>query len=234
MEKKTKSRDITGQVIGNWIPRRLLPERTADGEEQWDCECRYCGNLKVLRKGNIKKTKSCGCLPSSKDASQKYVGKRYNMLTGLQCTDRKDPHNGWIWEWACDCGNIVELPVKNITSKRVKSCGCLTQKNSFAFMVRSVARKLYDMDSSIIENMAKNHEKFPTWLNPVFSYEEAGVKNPVELKKDAGIYISTGYSAYDCICFIRALLRKYDLDLVEDFVYSARSTKQINDAQEGV
>ena len=81
---------------------------------------------------------------------------------------------------------------------------------------------------------ARNHEKFPMWSNPVFSYEETGVRNPVELKKDAGIYISTGYSAYDCICFIRALLRKYDLDITEDFVYSARSTKQSADTQEEV
>ena len=105
--------------------------------------------------------------------------------------------------------------------------------DSFAFMVRSVARKLYDRDSSVIEVMARNHEKFPTWSNPVFSYEKTGVKNPIELKKDAGIYISTGYSAYDCICFIRALLRKYDLDIAEDFVYSARPTKQVSENQEG-
>lgn len=105
--------------------------------------------------------------------------------------------------------------------------------DSFAFMVRSVARKLYDRDSSVIEAMARNHEKFPTWSNPVFSYEKTGVKNPIELKKDAGIYISTGYSAYDCICFIRALLRKYDLDITEDFVYSARPTKQVSENQEG-
>ena len=105
--------------------------------------------------------------------------------------------------------------------------------DSFAFMVRSVARKLYDRDSSVIEAMARNHEKFPTWSNPVFSYEKTGVKNPIELKKDAGIYISTGYSAYDCICFIRALLRKYDLDIAEDFVYSARPTKQVSENQEG-
>lgn len=105
--------------------------------------------------------------------------------------------------------------------------------DSFAFMVRSVARKLYDRDSSVIEAMARNHEKFPTWSNPVFSYEKTGVKNPIELKKDAGIYISTGYSAYDCICFIRALLRKYDLDISEDFVYSARPTKQVSENQEG-
>lgn len=119
----------------------------------------------------------------------------------------------------------------NATYKHVNYYELLGERvnvDSFAFMVRSVARKLYDLDSSIIENMARNHERFPTWLVPVFSYEETGVKNPVLLKKDAGIYISTGYSAYDCICFIRALLRKYDLDIAEDFVYSARPVRQTN------
>lgn len=119
----------------------------------------------------------------------------------------------------------------NATYKHVNYYELLGERvnvDSFAFMVRSVARKLYDLDNSIIENMARNHERFPTWLVPVFSYEETGVKNPVLLKKDAGIYISTGYSAYDCICFIRALLRKYDLDIAEDFVYSARPVRQTN------
>lgn len=124
---------------------------------------------------------------------------------------------------------------RNATFKHVNYYELLGERvnvDNFASMVRSVARKLYDLDSSVIEIMAKNHEKFPTWLNPVFSYEETGVKNPIELKKDAGIYISTGYSAYDCICFIRALLKKYDLDIEEDFVYSARPTRQTNDNQE--
>lgn len=98
--------------------------------------------------------------------------------------------------------------------------------DSFAFMVRSVARKLYELDCSIIENMARNQERFPTWLNPVFSYDESGVRNPVRLRRDANIYISSGYSAYDCICFIRALLRKYELDIEEDFAYSARPTRE--------
>lgn len=97
--------------------------------------------------------------------------------------------------------------------------------DSFAYMVRSVSRKLYDLNSNIIESMARSNEKFQSWMYPVFSYDENAVKNPVKLLKDADIYISTGYSAYDCICFIRVLLRKYNLDLEEDFVYSARSTK---------
>jgi hypothetical protein len=56
----------------------------------------------------------------------------------------------------------------------------------------------------------------------------------VKLSKDSGIYISTGYSAYDCICFIRALLKKYDLNIDEDFVYSAMTTKQDGEEQEDV
>ena len=98
--------------------------------------------------------------------------------------------------------------------------------DSFALMVRSVAGKLYDRDSRIIERMASEHEVFPGWVNPVFSYDEAAVKNAVKLKKDADVYISTGYSAADCIMFIHALLKKYDLNPEEDFLYSARPTNR--------
>ena len=94
--------------------------------------------------------------------------------------------------------------------------------DSFALMVRSVAGKLYDLDSSVIEQMAISNEVFPTWTNPIFSYDESIVRNPLKLKKDADVYISTGYSASDCISIIRALLKKYNLDIEEDFIYSAR------------
>lgn len=97
--------------------------------------------------------------------------------------------------------------------------------DSFAGMVRSVARKLYDLDNSVIERMAKNNEKFKGWTNPVFSYDKNAIKAACDFKKGSGIFISTGYSAYDCICFINELLKCYDLDLEEDFVYSARSYK---------
>lgn len=116
---------------------------------------------------------------------------------------------------------------RNATYKAVNYYELLGERvlvDSFAAMVRSVASKLYDLDSSVIERMASGNEVFPTWANPVFSYDKAVVKNPVPLKKETGIYISTGYSAYDCICFIRALLKKYDLDLEEDFLYSAKPT----------
>ena len=117
---------------------------------------------------------------------------------------------------------------KNATYKIVNYYELLGEKvniDSFAGMVRSVAAKLYDLDSTIIKEMAKTNESFPGWLLIAFSYDENAVKGSVELKKGSGIYISTGLSAHDCICFIRELLKKYDLDLEEDFVYSARANK---------
>ena len=116
-----------------------------------------------------------------------------------------DPHNA-TYKWV----NYYEL------------LGERVNVDSFALMVRSVAGKLYNLNSSIIDRMARNLEVFPAWQNPVFAYDKDAIRNAVKLKNDSDIYISTGYSAYDCICFIKALLKKYDLDLEEDFVYSAR------------
>lgn len=116
-----------------------------------------------------------------------------------------DPHNA-TYKWV----NYYEL------------LGERVNVDSFALMVRSVAGKLYNLNSSIIDRMAQSLEVFPAWQNPVFAYDKDAIRNAVKLKNDSDIYISTGYSAYDCICFIKALLKKYDLDLEEDFVYSAR------------
>lgn len=96
--------------------------------------------------------------------------------------------------------------------------------SSFADMVRSLAKKLYDLDSSVIENMAKTNDKFNDWVNPVFSYDSKMVKGNVKLE-GTEIFISTGYSASDCISFIKGLLKKYDLNVAEDFIYCAKSTK---------
>ncbi len=118
---------------------------------------------------------------------------------------------------------------KTATFKQVNYYEFLGEKvnvESFAAMVRSVSVKLYDMDNTVIVRMARDNVALPGWSNPVFSYDRGAIKGGIELKKGTGIYISTGYSAYDCISFIRGLLKKHDL---KDFVYSARSTKSESD-----
>ncbi len=122
------------------------------------------------------------------------------------------------------CEYTVEEP-HNATYKYVNYYEMLGERvnvDSFASMVWSVAQKLYEMDNTIIEEMARKNEVFQNWTNPAFSYDDKAVRGGKRLQKGSDIYISTGYSAYACICFIRALLKKYNLDIAEDFVYSAR------------
>ena len=98
------------------------------------------------------------------------------------------------------------------------------KETSFNTMVRSVAKKLYELDSNVIERMALNQERLPGWQSPVFSYDPSVLYNPMKLFKDRDIYISSGYSSSDCISFIRGILKKHDLDPEDDFIYSARET----------
>lgn len=97
--------------------------------------------------------------------------------------------------------------------------------DSFADMVRSVTEKLYELDESIIEQMAKKNEFFPGWLKPAFSYDPAKV-NSKERIPGTDIYFASGFSAQGSIEYIRALLKKYEIDIETEFVYSARSNKK--------
>ena len=146
------------------------------------------------------------------------IKKIYQIDLPVQTVDFSDPRYSEY--------NVTDP--KNATYKIVNYYELLGERvniDAFASMVRSVAVKLYELDSEVIKRMAKNNESFPNWTNPVFSYDEAALKKAVDLKKGTGIYISTGYSAYDCVLFIRELLKMYDLDIEEDFVYSARSNE---------
>ena len=42
-------------------------------------------------------------------------------------------------------------------------------------------KQLYDLDNSIIDRMAREHEVFPSWMSPVFSYDPSALRNPVKL-----------------------------------------------------
>lgn len=112
----------------------------------------------------------------------------------------------WSWE---QCDKLFEDVVTAGQRNQLHFCG-------------SIVFKPIAPTKGIIDRMARSLEVFPAWQNPVFAYDKDAIRNAVKLKNDSDIYISTGYSAYDCICFIKALLKKYDLDLEEDFVYSAR------------
>lgn len=94
--------------------------------------------------------------------------------------------------------------------------------STFADMLRSLVRKLYERNPAVIIAMARKNELlFPNSKNPTFSYD-AHLVGGGELLPDTAIYMGMRYSAYTIMCIIRLLLDRYDVDPA-DFVYSARS-----------
>lgn len=123
-------------------------------------------------------------------------------------------------EYSCDHPDDATYKTPNyyvLQGERVNA-------TNFAEMLRSIIGRLYEQDSSIIENMARNNERLLSWSqNIMFSYDINQVYGETMIG-DSGIYQNIGYSASHIMCIIQALLDKYEIDH-NDFVYSARSNK---------
>lgn len=100
--------------------------------------------------------------------------------------------------------------------------------NNYTVMLKSVIDRLYEIDKSIIEKMAMNDEKPVKWSKRIlFSYDKNNINGDYRIG-DTAIYEDTGFSSYQIMCIIKALLEKYEID-TEEFVYSAKDNKQSKD-----
>lgn len=101
--------------------------------------------------------------------------------------------------------------------------------SNFAEMLRIFIDKLYELDSSIIESMARSDEKILDWSSVImFSYDYTKTWGGNTKVADSEIYQSVGFSAAHIMYIIRALIDRYGLEH-SDFVYSARDNKKKED-----
>lgn len=59
------------------------------------------------------------------------TGQKFNRLTVIKDTGKRNSHGNVIWECKCDCGNIVEVAGTNLRGN-TKSCGCLHRETAKA------------------------------------------------------------------------------------------------------
>lgn len=57
-----------------------------------------------------------------------YVGKRYNKVTVLSFSERRNRRNYFIVQ--CDCGIKKSINISDLTSGNTKSCGCYMRGSS--------------------------------------------------------------------------------------------------------
>ena len=97
--------------------------------------------------------------------------------------------------------------------------------DNFTDMLKSISSRLYELDSAVLENIARNEIMFDGWYVPIFSYDPSKFPKADKVP-NTDIYVKTGIQASSIMHIIRSLIQTYGLDVKEDFVYCARSTEK--------
>src|SRR3990172_439815 len=56
------------------------------------------------------------------------VGKKFNKLTVISKTEKRNSIRCIIWICLCECGNLCEVSTNNLRRGGTRSCGCLQKK----------------------------------------------------------------------------------------------------------
>ena len=94
----------------------------------WLCEC-DCGNKVVVASYDLRhgRKTNCGCITremQSKSKLKDISGWRFGRLTAIERVGF-NKHGKSTWKCKCDCGNLKEVDIGNLSTGRTQSCGCL-------------------------------------------------------------------------------------------------------------
>ncbi len=126
-----RRKDYTGQRFGKLTVLPEIESRLMSGRKIVYHYCRCdCGGYTWVRTSNLisGEVKSCGCLSHEYHGLEleDLTGKVFNDLTVIKLAKTEDCHR--IWECQCVCGNITYVKTSDLTTERVKSCGCRKKK----------------------------------------------------------------------------------------------------------
>ena len=121
-------------------------------------------------------------------------------------------------EFTCENPDNAEYKKPNYYLLQGEKINC----NSFASMLISLSKRLYDQDSSILEKLAKENIHLIEGKYATFSYDRNQVNEDTQIE-DTEIYISHNYNSPKLVKIISQLLDYYEIEQ-SDFVYSACST----------
>ena len=142
----------------------------------------------------------------SMNKSDIIIGKKVgSLLISKKIVDNRGVN---LFQCHCDCGNIINYPIKKITQKRIKSCGCKTLKvNSIHNMSdsieyiswQSMITRCYNPKSVTYKRYGgRGITVCERWLNSFENFfEDMGIRPHIEYTLDR-INNEFGYSPDNC------------------------------------
>lgn len=122
-------KDISGKRFGKLIAIRPTNKRAPNGSIRWECIC-DCGKITYPSINNLTRghTKSCGCAKDEFIESCKIdvVGKKFGRLTVLDELPSVKGRGRKV-KCLCECGNIHNCSVTDLTTGNTMSCGCMNR-----------------------------------------------------------------------------------------------------------
>ena len=122
-----KRLDLTGRVYDELCVIEML--YNYQNKHRTYCRCTTISGNEVivradaLQSGATHRESGAGKTGKPMDVT----GKRFGLLTVLHSTDRRSANGSIIWMCQCDCGNLTEVSLGNLTREHTLSCGCRHQ-----------------------------------------------------------------------------------------------------------
>lgn len=121
---------MIGKRFGKLTVVQLSCKNT-NNQYVWKCQC-DCGNSTEVTTSNLNNgsTQSCGCGKVKTKPKEDLIGQKFNNLTVVSLSDKRDKEYRFLWKCKCDCGSneIVIATSRDLKTGRKKSCSCLKNK----------------------------------------------------------------------------------------------------------
>jgi hypothetical protein len=129
--------DLTNKKY-NYLTVIKRVENDKQGNTQWLCKC-DCGNTRIVRaeylvgKKNGYQQKYCShrCTFRLAEVSSDLTNQTFGRLKAVRSIGSSNANGEAIWEFTCDCGNVVTRSGVGVRRGHIQSCGCLFKDTHF-------------------------------------------------------------------------------------------------------